>query len=184
MPSAPTCASKTGLTNVEHAPSTWEVRRSTVEGFGVFATRSLSAGDVVLEIDDSRVVDASHPLDPTDDPRHCDYLAQGKVVLMRYPERHINHSCDPNVYVRTVDGRRLVIAVRDIPAGEEIAYDYCINGSGDTVWTCCCGAARCRRTIHSDFFHLPPELLREYLPLLDTWFREEHRDEFRAHPAL
>jgi hypothetical protein len=92
---------------------------------------------------------------------------------MQFPERHINHSCDPNVYVRTVNGRRLVIALRDIAEGAEIAYDYCINGSGDTVWTCHCGAARCRRSIHSDFFHLPPALQQEYLPLLDDWFVAE-----------
>lgn len=154
-----------------------EVRPSPIEGFGVFAVRAFSAGDVLLEIDDSRVVDAAHPLAAGDDPRHCDYLARGRVVLMQYPERHINHCCDPNVYVRTAGGGRLVIALRHIGAGCEIAYDYCINGYGDTVWTCQCGAARCRRTIHSDFFHLPAALQREYLPLLDGWFRMERRDE-------
>jgi len=132
---------------------------------------------VVQVIDDSRIVDDLHPLGSGDDARHCDYLEAGKVVLMRPPERHINHSCDPNTYVKTVDGRRLVIALRDIPAGEEITYDYCINSGGDTVWTCHCGAARCRGEIHSDFFHLPLELQREYLPLLDDWFRRERSDE-------
>ena len=139
----------------------------------MFATRPFRQGEAIHAIDDSRVVDPAHPLDSTDDSRHCDYLEGGKVVLMLPPERYINHSCHPNTYVKTVCSRRLVIAWRDIQPGEEITYDYCINGGGDTVWTCHCGAARCRREIHSDFFHLPVELQREYLPLLDDWFRRQ-----------
>jgi hypothetical protein len=155
------------------------VLKSPIDGLGVFALRSFGKGEALLEIDDSRIVDDAHPLAPGDDPRHCDYLARTKVVLMQVPERHINHSCDPNSYVKTLNGRRVVLALRDIPAGEEITYDYCINSDGETVWTCHCGAARCRHQIHSDYFHLPIRLQREYLPLLDDWFREEKADELR-----
>src|SRR5947209_3979414 len=142
------------------------VRESTINGIGVFAARSFSAGELVLAIDDSHVVDDEHPVPPGEE-HHCDYLAAGKTVWMQAPERYINHSCEPNVFVRTCDGVRQVLAIREIAAGEEIAYDYCVNGYGDTVWTCSCGAARCRHTIHSDFFHLPMELQTRYLPLLD-----------------
>ncbi|MBZ5593769.1 MAG: SET domain-containing protein-lysine N-methyltransferase [Acidobacteriia bacterium] len=158
-------------------PSAVEVRSSEIDGQGVFAKRAFRSGEAILEIDDSRVVDDLHPLTADDLARHCDYLAGAKVVLMPSPERHINHSCDPNTFVRTVAGIRLVTALREIAAHEEITYDYCINGSGDTVWACRCGAFRCRHEIHSDFFHLPVELQREYLPLLDTWFREERAAE-------
>ena len=121
------------------------VLESRTEGLGLFATRNYAAGDMLLALDDSRAVDEAHPLTASDDSRHCDYLANGRVVLMQYPERHINHSCDPNVYVLTRDGTRQVLAIRNIAAGEEIAYDYSINSGGDTVWTCHCGAARCRK---------------------------------------
>jgi hypothetical protein len=153
------------------------VHESRIAGLGVFAGTSFRRADLVLEIDDSRVVDDLHPLGPSESPHHRDYLANDKVVLMQFPERYINHSCDPNVYVATVEGERLIIALHGIPAGEEIAYDYCINGGGDTLWSCQCGAARCRRAIHSDFFHLPDELQLEYLPLLDVWFQNERRAE-------
>ena len=153
------------------------VRASRIDGQGVFAETSFLEGQTILEIDDSRVVDERNPLGPGDDSRHCDYLARGTVVLMQPPERYINHCCQPSTYVKTVDGKRLVIALRNIAAGEEITYDYCINSGGDTVWNCHCGAERCRHTIHSDFFHLPLELQLEYLPLLDDWFREERAVE-------
>jgi uncharacterized protein len=148
------------------------VRDSGIEGLGVFARVDFSPGDAVLTIDDSYVVDNEHPVAP-DEKRHCDYLQGGKTVWMQVPERHINHSCDPNVFVRTFDGIRHVLALREIRAGEEITYDYCVNGYGDVVWQCNCGASRCRRTIHSDFFRLPLDLQRAYLPLLDEWFRKE-----------
>jgi hypothetical protein len=154
-------------------PTLVEVKPSPINGLGVFAEKPLHAGEKILVIDDSRIVDEAHPLEPGDDPRHCDYLEAERAVLMQSPERHINHCCDPNTYVRTIDGRRTVIALREIRKGDEITYDYCINSSGHTLWDCNCGAARCRHLIHSDFFHLPLDLQREYFPLLDSWFRRE-----------
>jgi len=153
------------------------VRSSPIEGVGVFAARAFTRGEVVLAIDDSHIVDSRNPIPPGEDERHCDYLQGGKTILMQIPERYINHCCDPNVYVQTVNGIRLVLALKPIATGEEIAYDYCVNGYGDVVWNCNCGASRCRRIIHSDFFHLPLELQREYLPLLDDWFRRERASE-------
>jgi uncharacterized protein len=149
------------------------IHESSIEGSGVFAVRLFRKGEPVLAIDDSRTVNDHAPLQPGEEERHCDYLECGRVVLMQPPERYINHSCDPNTYVKTVNGKRFVIARRDIAAGEEITYDYSINSDGDTVWLCRCDAGRCRREIHSDFFHLPIEFQREYLPLLDDWFRKE-----------
>ena|SRR5215467_335071 len=150
------------------------IDKSPIERWGVFAIRSLRESEPVLAIDDSRLVNEYVPLQSGEEARHCDYLEAGRVVLMQPPERYINHSCNPNTYVKTVNGKRFVIARREIAAGEEITYDYSINSSGDTIWLCRCGAARCRREIHSDFFHLPIEFQREYLPLLDDWFRKEH----------
>jgi hypothetical protein len=154
-----------------------EIRHSPIEGTGVFAAHSITKGDILLKIDDTRIVDEQHPLGSIEDPRHCDYLQAGKVILMQIRERYINHSCEPNTYVKTIDGTRVVIALRAIAAGQEITYDYCINGDGHTVWVCHCGASRCRRVIHSDFFHLPRELQLEYVPLLDDWFRQERAAE-------
>jgi SET domain-containing protein len=154
------------------------VGESAIEGLGVFATSEFLPGDVVALIDDSYVVDAEHPV-PRGEERHCDYLQGGKTVWMQVPERHINHACDPNTSVRTRNGVRNVLARGRIRVGDEITYDYCVNGFGDTVWHCHCGSARCRGVIHSDFFHLPLELQKEYLPLLDEWFCVERAPEIK-----
>jgi uncharacterized protein len=157
-------------------PQAVEVRQSAINQEGVFALARFGPGELILAIDDSYVVDEEHPA-PEGEENHCDYLEAGKVVWMQMPERYINHSCDPNVYVKTIDGVRQVIALREIHPGQEITYDYCVNGYGDVVWQCNCQSARCRRDIHSDFFHLPIELQSEYLPFLDTWFVRERAGE-------
>lgn len=155
------------------------VKESSINGIGAFALENISTGELVLAIDDSRIVTPELPLIESKGELeyHCDYLAGGKVVLMQLPERHINHSCDPNTFVKTLLEVRYVFALRPIAAGEEVTYDYCINGFGDTLWKCNCGSIRCRRNIHSDFFHLPHDLQVEYLPLLDSWCVEEYREK-------
>jgi|ERR1700690_2107054 SET domain-containing protein len=155
------------------------VKESSINGLGVFASTNLQRGELVLAIDDSRVVTPALPLNESkgEFEDHCDYLARGKVVLMRFPERHINHSCDPNTFVKSILEIRYVFALRPIIAGEEITYDYCINGFGDVTWQCNCGSARCRKTIQSDFFNLPHNLQVEYLPLLDDWYMEQYKEK-------
>jgi hypothetical protein len=152
---------------------------SLIHGKGVFTTVSINEGKRILEIDDSCLVTDGSPLRPKkgEYERHCDYLGNGQVVLMQEPERYINHSCAPNVYIRQVAGVRYVYAMRNIEASEELTFDYCINGYGDSVWECTCGSPQCRKTIHIDFFHLPHEKQLEYLPYLNTWFLREFKNK-------
>lgn len=158
------------------------VGASKIHGTGVFAARDFAAGETVLVMDDSRIVDAEHPLRPElgEHEYHCDYLEGGKVILQKSPERHINSSCDPNTYARRTREGSFVIARRRIKAGEEITADYIIDCHGGIVWQCACGSGRCRGTIVSSFFELPLELQLEYLPLLNEWFVGEHREQVEA----
>jgi SET domain-containing protein len=162
------------------------VAESGIHGMGVFAARAFAAGETVLVLDDSRVVDEAHPLRPElgEYEYHCDYLEGGKVVLQGEPERHVNSSCDPNAYARRKGGEGVVVARRAIHAGEEITCDYIIDCHGGFVWQCNCGSRRCRRVVPSSFFELPVESQLEYLPLLNEWFVAEHRAEVEALQRL
>lgn len=155
------------------------VAESKINGVGVFAARDFAAGEIILAIDDSRVVDEEHPLRPESGEYdyHCDYLADGKVVYMRSPERYVNSSCDPNVFVKTIDNIRYVVALKPIKTNEELTCDYIIDCHGGIVWQCRCGSEKCRKTIVSSFFELPIEKQIEYLPLLNPWFINEHREK-------
>lgn len=156
-------------------------KQSDIEGIGVFANRPFTPGEVVLVIDTSRVVDEDRPLRPDlgESENHCAYLQHGRVVLLDAPERHLNHSCDPNSYLKTIGGELRVVARRSIRVGEEITLDYVINTDGGSRWGCTCGADRCRGLLEASFFDLPRELKREYMPFIEDWFAEEHAEEMR-----
>lgn len=54
----------------------------------------------------------------------------------------INHSCEPNSFMRIVPGEKVAIfALRDIRPGEELTIDY---RDPDHPEVCRCGAAKCR----------------------------------------
>ena len=60
----------------------------------------------------------------------------------------INHSCDPNAGLRFTDAGVFLVAVRDIAAGEEIAWDYSTTlADSDWKMICQCRSADCRRVI-------------------------------------
>ena len=153
------------------------VKPSSIHGWGLFAARDFKGGQRILERR-QREITPENPLREAlgEKAYHCDYLAGGKVVLLGWPERHLNHCCEPNACVRQIGDTHCICARRDIRTGQEITEDYCINSRGDTVWTCNCGSPQCRHTIHSDFFRLPPAKQREYLPLLNPWFIGENRE--------
>jgi len=156
-----------------------EVKDSNIEGKGVFALIDISKGEVILEMDDSHVVKDKKDLTEYQKNYECDWLEDGKIILMQSPEKHINHSCEPNTYVKTIDGIRKVVAMRDIKKGEEITYDYAINGYYDSDTVCHCGSKNCRGTLSPNFFKLPKQRQLEYLPYLDDWFRKRFQAELK-----
>ncbi len=161
-----------------------EVRASSIEGLGIFAARALRAGETIRRIRVVREVTPEMPLRPELGERfdHCDY-PDGRIVLIGYPDRHVNHSCDPNAWVRYEAADSWFVARRDIAAGEEITCDYNINITGGTSWPCHCGAARCLGQVVGDFFRLPVSMQREYRPLLADWFVRRHRQRLTALDA-
>jgi uncharacterized protein len=57
--------------------------------------------------------------------------------------RFINHSCDPNTFIRCTPLRAEFYARRAIRAGEELTADYGESHHNGRL-PCRCGAARCR----------------------------------------
>ncbi len=158
-----------------------EVRESPIQGLGVFATRDCAAGERIGRVRIVREVTEDAPLREAEGERaeHCAY-PDGKVMLWGYPDRHVNHSCDPNAYEREEGGSPWIIARRPIAAGEEITFDYNVNLSGGCSWPCGCGAARCLGATTGDFFRLPEDRQLEYLALLAPWFIARHRDQIET----
>jgi uncharacterized protein len=139
----------------------FEVRRSRIQGRGVFATRRIRRGMRIVEyrgeIIDEAEADRRYPW--TDDERHHTFLFRlddGSVIdagRRGNAAKYINHSCDPNCEAVEEDGRIFIDAVRDVRKGEELVYDYHFildephNAANKKLYPCHCGAADCRGTI-------------------------------------
>src|SRR2546426_853051 len=104
-------------------PKAVVVKDSKIHGKGVFAIRDFGEGDLVLELDDSHAVPDRSKLTPEQSKYEIDvFIDKGgneKVVLAQSPERYINHSCNPNLLVKTDlrNGIRKVYALRKIRRG-------------------------------------------------------------------
>lgn len=154
-----------------------EVRASPIEGLGIFTVLPLRAGTRIRKVDYEREVTEAAPLRPEWGERaeHCTH-EDGKTLLVAFPDRHMNHSCDPNAYYDYQADAVYVSSLRPIEAGEELTVDYLINNPGGHSWPCHCGSARCRGETGHSFFTLPRALQLEYLPLLAPWFSKRFRD--------
>lgn len=103
---------------------------------------------------------------------------------MKSPEKFINHSCEPDSYVLTdmETGVRRTWALQNLRRGDELTWDYALNIWEEWVAAipCHCGAKSCRRSIQGNYFTLPRESQRRYLPLLDEPFKRRFGQRIRS----
>src|SRR6202166_1357375 len=136
----------------------FEVRHSSIHGFGVFATRRIRKGTMVIEYLGDRVTHAQadaryEDKDPNDNHTFL-FTVDAKTVIDAgvhgNEARYINHGCDPNCESTAVNRRIFIEAIRTIQPGEELSYDYQIQRDSDDapnvdeIYACRCGAQNCR----------------------------------------
>ena len=61
----------------------------------------------------------------------------------------LNHSCEPNCQTDVIGGHVWIFAKRDIRAGEELTYDYCLHDGQPGDAPCTCGAKNCRGSMYT-----------------------------------
>jgi uncharacterized protein len=129
------------------------VRRSPIDGLGLFAAVPLAAGTVVERLGGRLVDDAR--LAATPEPYSSVTVAEGRHLLLdpAHPVRYGNHSCDPNLW--HLDAVTIALR-RDVAAGEELTVDYATH-TGVESWSmrCRCGAAGCRGMVSGRDWRLP-----------------------------
>ena len=137
------------------------VRDSPVHGRGVFATRRIEKGERIIEYLGERVSheEADRRYDDASMSRHHTFLftLDKRTVIDAAVDgndaRFINHSCDPNCDAVVDDGRIWIETIRDVAAGEELAYDYAFEleerhtPAAKRRYPCNCGSPKCRGTI-------------------------------------
>src|SRR3989344_1712303 len=117
------------------------VEPSNTQGQGLFAQRDFKKGEMVLDWNpENRYLSEQEVHNLFDDEKRYIALYQGQYLLIAEPERHMNHSCDPNT--ETKNG--LDLALRDIKKGEEITGDY--EKEGTLIgFVCNCRSNNCRK---------------------------------------
>jgi len=139
----------------------FEVRRSTIHGNGVFASRHIDAGECIVEYlgeritSDESAIRAERGGGPVN---HTFFfsLADGQVIdggSDGNDARFINHACEPNCEAYEEDGRVFIYALQDIDAGEELNYNYALiyeerhTAAVKKMFECRCGAPSCTGTM-------------------------------------
>lgn len=135
-------------------------------GKGVTVTRNFKVGETVLEFR-GKIVTKQTMMEKSD-PDNDHYLQITRDLYLgptRTADSYVNHSCDPNLGIRIKDGRVLAVAVKDIPEGSLLTFDYSTTMAED-FWEmdCLCGSPNCRGRIR-DFKYLPEDAQRRYLDL-------------------
>src|SRR5437868_1619917 len=121
--------------------------RSGIEGRGLRATSPIAEGEIVA-IKGGHVIDTAtlKALSPHLQNSEIQ-IAEGFHLAALTDDEYegvmlfINHSCEPNVGFA---GNVVLVAMRDIGAGEELTTDYALFDSSQDVMECRCGTPSCR----------------------------------------
>jgi len=140
------------------------VKQSNIQNKGLFTERSFEKGSVVMPMRGVRITrEEMNALEKTE--RDNVLQISGDIFLNMAGEREffINHSCNPNCYVKAVVNSGFLIALRPIAKGEELSFDYSLTSTDNPEdWSinCNCHKFYCRKNI-SGFNHLTDEKKKE-----------------------
>jgi SET domain-containing protein len=127
------------------------IRSSAIHAAGCYTTTRIAKGRRVAEYTGPRIT--KNDADSLYEESPVTYLfglGDGSVVIDGHcTAMFINHSCDPNCESSEEEGRVWITAIKNIAAGAEITYDYCLYDGGDEEALCNCGTTGCRGTMYS-----------------------------------
>lgn len=126
----------------------FDIRRSAIDGKGIFARATIRARRKFGELDGERI--------SLREARRRAALRR-RIAIVELPKggaidasvggnefRYINHSCTPNAYMRIFGSRVEFYALRTIRPGEEVTCNYGETQHNGTL-ACRCGGDRCRK---------------------------------------
>ncbi len=154
-----------------------EVRPSPIHGQGLFTRTAITAGEIVA-VKGGHVLTGSEwaALEPALGAADIQIAEDLFIAPVREDHRtgsmlYTNHCCDPNL---AIQGQIVLVAMRDIDAGEELTIDWATTDDGDHRMTCRCGSPRCRGTVTGKDW-MKPELQEHYRGWF-CWFLQRKID--------
>lgn len=139
-----------------HVSSKLEGRLITSKGGrALFAREKVRAGEVIV-VWGGEIVTGAQLRSMGDDRLRLALQVEDDLYLLTTNEGAadwVNHSCDPNA---GLDGQIVLVALRDIRAGEEITFDYATSDASPyDEFECGCGSRTCRGHVTGDDWRLP-----------------------------
>ncbi len=111
---------------------------------GVFAAEYIAKG--------KKILDFSGKIVPEEESGKWD-LWIGKNKFIRAPKNStdnlLNHSCNPNSYVKKIGSKFCLISMKNIKKSEEITFDYDATDydNKEFEFACSCKSRKCRKII-------------------------------------
>ncbi|MFW9995217.1 MAG: SET domain-containing protein [Candidatus Odinarchaeota archaeon] len=137
-------------------------KRPTKGDHGVYARENVKEGELLLVWGGKVVTEKQLGELALEAQQHSVQIEEGLYLASSEqlePADMVNHSCDPNAWIR---GQIVLVARRDIKAGEEVCFDYATtDGSPYDEFDCTCGATGCRGRVTGNDWQLP-ELQERY----------------------
>lgn len=143
--------------NPRFAAYALRIRRSRIQGWGVYAMEAIPTRRKVIEFTGERLTlrQALARLRKT-----CRNPRTRRVSIFRLNRywridpayggsgaEYVNHCCDPNLEVRRIRGHILLFSRRRIHAHEELTFDYRLHPKTFQL-RCRCGSPDCRGTVN------------------------------------
>lgn len=156
-----------------------EVKKSKLQGKGVFAVENIKHGERIAIFGGSvMLIDEIYNL-PENMQDYPMQIEERFVLGNRTPipedTDYFNHNCKPN---SGFHGQIFLVAMRDIAKGEEIVFDYAMVlsesiGSGIVFeMDCNCGSSNCRKKITEDDWKRS-DLRRKYKGYFSQYLQEK-----------
>jgi uncharacterized protein len=150
-----------------------EIRHTKDKGDAVFSISHISKDEIIAEFD-GNIYDWEYPKWTDELADHCVQFEEKKWRDSKGIARVINHSCEPNCGIKNLFQ---VVAMRDIPAHEEITWDYEMT-ENHPYWRmkCLCGNKNCRKII-GKHKNMPAEIRIKYKGYISDWLVKKFKYE-------
>src|ERR1700726_3072412 len=150
---------------LSYLSSKTEVSESKIHGHGLFALATIDKDEINV-VKGGHIVDRKtlrENITPRLGPVEIQIDDDLFIAPVTDDERELsmlysNHSCDANLGLR---GEITFVAMRDIPAGEELTHDWALTDDDDYSIECKCGSPNCRKILTGKDWERP-DLQQKY----------------------
>ena len=143
------------------------VRKSKVNGKGLFVTQPISKGQKIFQVK-GEIVNLEKFFALTQVVRDNTFRLSKNFYLNPRGELgdYLNHSCQPNAKVVKKDRRLFIESIESIKQHQEVVIDYSTILAADDYWVmkCDCGTLKCRSIIKRINL-LPKSVFKTYMSM-------------------